>query len=174
MWIHRWGQVSRLAGLVTDHLESREQVEIAHARAFLGPFELLVAPWASFYLEREPQLMGAVSQHAAQAYAEAGLAPGNQLLDAPDHVTHELEFMYYLAFNEATTGDAVWAARQTRFWQEHLGRWLPRFADAVSRAGVHPLYDVIAQILMAFCALQDEEYAEVPPADPGPGHRDCN
>ena len=156
---------SRLAGLIADHLDSREPVAVAHARAFLGPFELLVAPWASFYLESEPQLMGAVSQYAARAYADAGLAPGEKLLDAPDHVTHELEFMYFLAFNEAATGDSSWAERQVCFWREHLGLWLPQFADAVTRAGIHPVYDGLAQILSWLCALQD---AQQGPADPAP------
>ncbi len=127
-----------------------EALQVAHAKLFLGPFEIKAAPWAAFYLEKEPQLMGPSSQYAARAYAEAGLAPGEKLRDTPDHVTHELEFMYYLAFGEATSGDPRWTERQTRFWREHLGRWLPRFADAVRDADVHPAYTRMADLLNAF------------------------
>jgi TorA maturation chaperone TorD len=137
----------RLTGLMGD----REQVEVIHAKLFLGPFEILAAPWASFYLEDEPRLMGPTSEYAARAYAAAGLAPGTKLKDAPDHVTHELEFMYFLAFNEAVTGDGSWAEHQSRFWHEHLGRWLPHFADAVAAADVHPFYGDLAAAIRGVC-----------------------
>jgi TorA maturation chaperone TorD len=147
----------RLASQVADLLEDREQVEVAHAKLFLGPFKILVAPWACYYLEDGPKLMGPTSHYAAQAYADAGLAPNEKLKDTPDHVTHELEFMYYLAFSQATTEDTVWQDRQVRFWREHLGRWLPRFADALAEAAVHPFYDMLAETLKGVCALEAEE-----------------
>ena len=150
----------RLASQVDHLLEDREQAGVAHARLFLGPFEILAAPWATFYLEDEPKLMGPTSQYAARAYAEAGLAPGEKLKDTPDHVAHELEFMYYLAFNQATTEDAVWEDRQMRFWREHLGRWLPKFAEAVTNAAVHPFYNALAATIEGICIVEREELAE--------------
>ena len=147
----------QLASHVTDLLEDREQVEVEHAKLFLGPFEILAAPWACFYLEDEPQLMGPTSQYDAAAYAEAGLAPGDKLKDAPDHITHELEFMYYLAFSQATTEDTVWSERQARFWREHLGRWLPQFASAVADVAVHPFYKALADTIKRVCTVEAEE-----------------
>ena len=149
------GLAARLAREAASLLEDREQVAVAHARLFLGPFEILAAPWASFYLEAEPKLMGEVSQYAAAAYAEVGLGPSDDLKDVPDHVTHELEFMYYLAFQEATTDDPEWRERRERFWREHLGVWLPRFADAVTTADAHPFYGAVAEAVRALCALED-------------------
>ena len=147
----------RMASHVSRLIEDREQASIAHAKLFLGPFEILAAPWACFYLEDEPKLMGPTSQYAAQAYADAGLAPSEKRKDTPDHVTHELEFMYYLAFNQATTEDAQWEERAVRFWRDHLGRWLPRFADAVADAAVHPFYDVLAATIKGVCTVEAEE-----------------
>lgn len=145
----------RLGSRVASLLDDREGVAVAHAKLFIGPFEILAAPWASFYLEDEPKLMGEVSQQAAAAYAEAGLAPSADLKDVPDHITHELEFMYFLAFQSATSDDPVWAQRRERFWKEHLGLWLPRFADAVAEADAHPLYADVVEALRALCALED-------------------
>ncbi len=147
----------RLASKARDLLEDRDPVAIAHAKLFLGPFQILAAPWASFYLEDDPRLMGPSSQYAAMAYADAGLAPSEKLRDAPDHVTHEMEFMYFLAFSEATTGDHEWADRQGRFWREHLGQWLPRFAQAVAQEKIHPFYNTLAEALATACALEEEE-----------------
>ncbi len=155
---------TELSAQVTEMLGDRESAAIAHAKLFLGPFEILVAPWGSFYLEDEPRLMGPTSHYAARAYAEAGLAPGQKLKDMPDHVTHELEFMYFLAFSEATTGDPVWAERQTRFWHEHLGRWLPRFAEELENAAVHPFYQTLAVALSAVCQSESDVLCEQPAA----------
>jgi putative dimethyl sulfoxide reductase chaperone len=132
-----------------------EQVAVAHAKLFVGPFEIAAAPWATFYLDPEQRLMGPATLYAAGAYAEAGLGPGDGPKDAPDHVTHELEFMYYLAFQEATTDDPVWVERQQRFWGDHLGRWLPEFAGAIRRADAHPFYQALADLLSVFCERED-------------------
>lgn len=151
----------RMSAQIAGILKDGEQAAIDHAKLFLGPFEILAAPWASFYLEDEPRLMGVTSEYVAESYAGAGLAPSEELKDAPDHVTHELEFMYYLAFSEATTGDAIWSERQVRFWREHLGRWLPRFADAVLRARVDSFYGTLAEALKALCVVENEALATV-------------
>ena len=143
-----------LADQLDRLLEDPEPAAVDHARLFLGPFEILAAPWASFYLDDVPRIMGPASEYAARAYAAAGLAPAKKLREAPDHVTHELEFMYFLAFQGATTRDAVWADRQSRFWREHLGQWLPRFADAVADADVHPVYAALAATIKETCALE--------------------
>lgn len=153
-----------LSAQVTEMFEDRESAAVAHAKLFLGPFEILVAPWGSFYLEEEPRLMGPTSHYVAGAYAEAGLAPGEKLKDTPDHVKHELEFMYFLAFNEATTGDPVWAERQERFWQEHLGRWLPRFAEELEKADIHPFYRALAETVSDLCVTENDILGDPLPA----------
>jgi TorA maturation chaperone TorD len=135
-------------------LHDRERAAVAHARLFLGPFEVQAPPYASLYLDPEQRLMGAVSQEVARAYAEAGLGPGPGPKDAPDHVTAELEFMYFLAFQEATTAEPEWAERQRRFWQTHLGRWLPELAGRIAAAEPHPFYAALARLVACFAASE--------------------
>ncbi len=141
-----------LAAAVADDPES---VAPAHAKLFIGPFEIQVAPYASFYLDPEQRLMGPATQYAAHAYAEAELAPREGPHDAPDHVTHELEFMYFLAFQESVTADEVWRRRQERFWIEHLGLWLPNLASGLVRANSHAFYRVLGSVMTEFCVLED-------------------
>ena len=135
-------------------LEQREALGVAYARLFLGPFEILAAPYASHYLDSSQQLMGEVSQEAARAFTEAGLGfpPGPG--EAPDHVTHELEFMYYLAYQEARTAETIWRQRQYRFWTSHLSRWLSRLAKLTVQADCHPFYTALGEFVLAFS--QDE------------------
>jgi TorA maturation chaperone TorD len=133
-----------------------EQAAVAHARLFLGPFEIQAPPYASLYLGSERRLMGQVSREVANAYAEAGLEPGPGPREAPDHVTCELEFMYFLAFQEATTADPRWADRQRRFWQTHLGRWLPELAKHMAKADAHAFYNALARLLEAFAEYETD------------------
>ena len=149
------GPGEHLAAQAQAVLVDKESATVAYSKLFFGPFEILAAPWASFYLEDEPLLMGETSQYAAMAYAEAGLAPSGALKDAPDHVSHELEFMYYLTFGLARTGEAVWHERQARFWRQHFGLWLPRLAEVMAGADVHPFYNALAETLVAVSASEE-------------------
>ena len=140
--------VASSAETVLEHLES---AAVAHAKLFLGPFEVLAPPYASVYLEPDQQLMGPVSTQAAEAYAEAGVGPAEGPREAPDHIGHELEFMYYLAYQETTSLESIWSKRQRRFWRDHLGHWLPALATNMVRADAHPYYRVLGEFLLAFC-----------------------
>jgi len=149
-----------LVAAASDAMNHRERVSVAHARLFLGPFEVMAAPWASLYLDPNQRLMGSASLYAAQAYSEAGLGPGSGLMDAPDHIRHELEFMYYLAFEEATSGGIEWRERQRSFWGEHLGRWLPELARAVRLADQDAYYGALADFLLAFAKAEKPHLKE--------------
>lgn len=143
-------------------LLDRERLEVEHARLFLGPFHINVSPWASLYLENDRMLMGETSLFVAKCYAEAGLAPAETVFEAPDHIVHEFEFMYYLAFKEAETCDCRWRCRQEAFWKNHLGRWLERFADALAEATTHSFYRHLSRVLSVLCHCLNEGYRWLP------------
>jgi len=152
--------------VATEMVTARDKPEaaaVAYAKLFIGPFEILAPPHACMYLDPEQRLMGPVSQEVARTYAEAGLAPGSRVREVPDHVSHELEFMYWLAFQESVTSDRVWRTRQEKFWTRHLGLWLPTFADTMMEADVHPYYTALSRLLRAFCEWEEQSF--VPAAD---------
>ena len=128
-------------------LRHRQELSLAYARLFLGPFEILASPYASFYLQPDPQLMGPVSQSVAGAYAEAGLEPGPGPREAPDHVALEWEFMYFVTHQHLGTGDDRWIERRRAFVSTHLARWMPSLADAIKRGDEHVFYDTLAALL---------------------------
>lgn len=137
-----------------------EELAPVHARLFVGPFDIQAPPWASLYLDPEQQLMGETSRYAAEAYAEVDLGPVAGPNDAPDHLTHELEFMYFLAYRECETADEQWRERQLKFWHEHLGKWLPHMAALVLDAGDDTLvYRSLGDLTLAFCQWLEEENA---------------
>lgn len=130
-------------------LEDCETLSLAYARLFLGPFEILSPPYASFYLETDQRLMGEVSRAVAAAFAQAGLGPGTGPREAPDHIALECEFLYYLTYQYVMTGQEQCLAQRQNFRSIHFDRWIPLLAEAITRAGEHPFYDSLAVFMTA-------------------------
>lgn len=129
-----------------EALEDRETLSLAYARLFLGPFEILAPPYASFYLEHDQRLMGEVSQNVAHTYAAAGLGPGNCPREAPDHAALEWEFMYFLTYQFITTGEEQWLKQRKQFCESHLSLWMPSLAKAMVKAKQHVFYDAVVRL----------------------------
>ena len=138
-----------------------QNIEIAFAKLFLGPFEILAPPYAAIYLDTERRLMGPVSLYAATAYAAAGLDQVGEVREIPDHIIIELEFMYFLSFSASSSEDVDFEIQQGKFWSEHLGKWLPPFAKSIAVAKVHPFYDALAQLLSKFIEYESSLHESV-------------
>lgn len=144
-------------------LGDRVELAVAHAKLFIGPFEVLAPPWASLYLADAHALMGPVSAEVEAFFAEAGLAQDPEQHDAPDHVASELEFLYVLHHWEATGAPEANPELRERFWSTHLGRWIPDFTGRVRDAAIHPFYDALANLLSEFCARESRLVTRLPP-----------
>lgn len=80
--------------------------------------------------------------------------------ERPDHIGAELEFMHLAARKEA---EAAWkglreetelcASIQRKFLQDHLGRWMDAFSEALEEAG-SVLYHAIARFLARWVDLE--------------------
>jgi len=79
-------------------LEDLEELKIEYARLFIGPFKLLVPPYGSMYLEDEEHLMANSTLDVQRRYEEENIDVAIQ--EIPDHISIELEFMYYLMYQE--------------------------------------------------------------------------
>ena len=137
-----------LADAWEQGLKHRETLSLAYARLFLGPFQILASPYASFYLQSDQQLMGPVSQFVAGVYADAGLTPGPGPREAPDHVSLEWEYLYFLTHQFLATGEGQWLEKRNDFVSTHMMQWIPSLADAISRAMEHDFYDALSMLLM--------------------------
>jgi TorA maturation chaperone TorD len=153
------GSVEAFAGNWRQETGDAESLSLAFSRLFLGPFEILAPPYASFYLERDQQVMGEVSQWVAEYYAAVGLQPGEGPREVPDHVALECECMYFMIFQLIATGEAEWGNQIDRFHGEHLQHWIPAFANAVRKAGQHPFYTAAVDVLdkLVACGVVLEE-----------------
>jgi len=115
-----------------------EALKVDYAKLFVGPYQLLAAPYGSVYLDDGRTLMGDSTLDVINRYREEGLDTAKNFSDAPDHITAELEFMYYLIFKEIeafSNSDIATAIgfiqKQKCFLESHLLAWIPEFVGNI-------------------------------------------
>lgn len=130
----------------------QEQLSRDHAALFVGPFELLAAPYGSVYLEKGRRVMGDSTIEVARFFRQEGLEV--DVSEPPDHIAIELEFLSYLAEKEALAaaeglGDEADRCRQVqaRFLEGYLLPWLPKFCEAIRTGTENRFYLALADCL---------------------------
>ena len=132
-----------------------EEAEFVFNRLFVGPMALQAPPYASYYLEPEPQLMGKTTLKVRRLYEMAGLVSPLQGRLPEDHLGVELDAaLGLLALAERFDVEeprALWRY----FLHEHLASWVPRFLDQARNAETgHPAVDLALDWLEAW--LEDQ------------------
>jgi putative dimethyl sulfoxide reductase chaperone len=155
----RHEEAAAKAATMRTELEAKneEELKVEYARLFIGPFELIAPPYGSIYLEKERRLMGDSTLAVQRIYREAGLEL--EVMEAPDHIALELEFMHYLALGEAAaetenqSGEAAeFAARQNEFLHRLLRPWVPAFCENIRQGTENGFYRALADCLESFMA----------------------
>lgn len=139
------------------NVETEEALLVEYAALFVGPGKLLAAPYGSIYLDDEKLLMGDSTLEVIKTYREHGLAIDNEFHCPPDHITVELEFMYFLLHKEATAlheSDIETAkkylATSESFLQANLLKWVPQFAEDIITESTVEYYRLLGQALQAY------------------------
>ncbi|GAA0723921.1 TorA maturation chaperone TorD [Halorubrum trapanicum] len=106
---------------------------------------------------------------AAGFYRAFGLENAGGARDRADAVSVQLEFCSHLAAQRAylrETGDETGAERVTEataaFLEDHVGRWVPRFAADVREAADGGPFPALADALGAFVDLETERFGVEP------------
>ena len=134
-----------------------EPLKIDFSKLFAGPYEMSAAPYGSVYLDAERKMMGDSTQDVRNRYREAGLDTAKTFKDAPDHISAELEFMYYLifkeieAFSNSDTETAIgFTQKQKAFLEDHLMAWVPQFTNSITENAENPFYADLAKVTEIF------------------------
>ena len=134
-----------------------EPLKVDFSKLFVGPYKLSAAPYGSVYLEGGRKLLGDSTLDVRNRYREADLVTATNFKDAPDHITAELEFMYYLVFKEIeafansdmeTTINFI--QKQKFFLEDHLMAWVPEFAGNIVEHAETLFYQNLAKTTKAF------------------------
>ena len=143
-----------------EHKEDLNYFLVDYAKLFVGPFNLLAAPYSSVYLGHERRVMGDSTIEAVNLYQEAGLVINENLKDAPDHIKVELEFMQYLIMKNIATGDDKFLKLQKEFLVNHLALWVVDFKEAVTANSKTILYKNLVAVTNIFISLDQQFLSE--------------
>lgn len=134
---------------------SNEELQVAHAELFIGPFELKASPYGSTYLEKTRQVMGESTMEVKKHYQKAGLKV--DIKQPPDHIAIELEFLSFLCALEAEAlhgGDLKKAtdlqAEQKLFLRAYVLPWMPDFVENIRSGTENKFYLSLADCFEKF------------------------
>jgi len=132
-----------------------DSAEFVFNRLFVGPGALQAPPYASYYLEPEPQLMGPSTLRVRRLYEMAGLVSPLQGHLPCDHLGVELDAALGMQTMAERSGAEEPRALWHYFLNEHLKAWLPSFLDRAHRAEAgHPAVDLALERLEAWLGEQ--------------------
>jgi TorA maturation chaperone TorD len=140
-----------------------EFLKIEFTRLFVGPYSLPAPPYGSVYIDHERKVMGDSTMDAKNRYQSFGLDISNNIKEVPDHITVELEFMFFLIFKEiesiqsdASDKTQEILLHQKAFLNDHLNRWVPDFTDCVIEHAGTEFYRNLAKATRIFIAEEVE------------------
>lgn len=145
-------------------LTGSEQQELIldYAALFVGPFELIAAPFGSVYLEKNRRLMGDSTIAIKRYYTDEGVRI--EVKQPPDHIAVELEFMSLLSSKEASATRQQENAESNRlrslqsdFFTFAMG-WVPEFCDQIREGAQTPYYSALGECLKHYYTTCQQVY----------------
>jgi len=134
--------------------EGIEDLLVDYTRLFLGPVDARANPYGSVWLGPDGLAMQDSTMAVVGLYEEGGFELSEDFRDLPDHVAAELEFLYLLLFREGRAGAEGALALRTRLLEEHLGRWIGPFTDAVKAGAKCAFYRELGDLTNRFVAME--------------------
>lgn len=137
-----------------------QALQVEYTRLFINAVpHVLAPPYASAY-SPAGLLMGQPAAAALAAYRQAGLALSPEIVELPDHLAAELEFMFYLSREELAAQEAndqpqaaLWRSRQREFLDHHLLTWLPAWQARVAEADRTGFYAALARLIQTWLKI---------------------
>ncbi len=133
--------------LKTDNAEMLvDRAYYDYMKMFVGPTNLLAAPWASVYLNKAQLVFQATTLDVREYYSHYGLEVALKNKEPDDHIGYELMFIGYLIEK-----GKIEPAKE--FIKAHVLTWYDKWADKVNENSVTPFYSSVA--LIAKGCLED-------------------
>ena len=133
---------------------------VDYTRLFLGPMEMLARPYESAWMAASAPTDEHPAPEVLALYSEFGFEVDAEVMESPDHVAVELEFLYLLMFTlrqstRAGDEDKLAATEQIlrRFMDQHLGVWLGPFCAAVAAGAQTAFYRELAAFTNRFVRM---------------------
>ena len=147
-----------------------EDLAIEYTRLFIGPGPR-ISPHESLHVvaadASENAFWGRETVEVKRFVEATGLDYGEDFSGLPDHISAEFELMQKLAERESqawSQGEEDTASRcqnvQTRFFTEHLIKWVPGFCDKVTENAELSFFRQMAAVTKDFMELERESLGD--------------
>ncbi|WP_319541149.1 molecular chaperone TorD family protein [uncultured Pseudodesulfovibrio sp.] len=142
--------IQKLNQLLTDITDEKTSVlETEYVRLFIaGPGGIPAPLYASCHLGTTPRTMGQSALDMQNRLQQAGLEISLDSNEPADHLTIELEFLFYL-LSEGWFNQSEQADQGIEFAESVMLPWVRRFRDALNTASPHPVFACAADITVA-------------------------
>ena len=153
------------ASVFSDRMEknilkySNEDLSVEYAKLFVGPYELKAPPYGSVYLDNAKVVMGDSTMQVIKMYEEEGLRRDSNFRELPDHISVELEFMYFLIYREIEAlkkadiaAAAGYTEKQMEFMSKILMKWVPLFCEKIKEGTENNFYTALADCTYIYVA----------------------
>lgn len=132
-----------------------DELEFAFNRLFIGPKALFAPPYASVYLEPEPQLMGRTTLKMREFYQLLTLTSPERQRLPEDHLGLELDAYRQLQIAAAQV-DSPELLMMLAYLCNHLCQWVPHFVARVHcAAGTPPALLFVVEQLAQWLATEE-------------------
>jgi len=125
-----------------------DQLPVLFSELFIGPFKVLAPPYGATYLDGDPSDAGRTQAEALGYYHQAGLVLPPHAGETPDHISVELEFIYFLMVRSIQEDALDCVDMAAQFSAHHLGRWLPLFAKQLQLPEEAKFYQTLCQLAL--------------------------
>lgn len=127
---------------------------------FIGAFEMLAPPYASYYLDGAFQLGGPTTVAVERCYRQCGMVLAGEPRRPGDHLATMLEFVSAL-LERGSNGDEDAAGQAASFCRAYLNGWVREFARLTSSRAKTEFYrsvgEFAAETLVRGVLLPDEQ-----------------
>ncbi|GAB4342600.1 MAG: molecular chaperone TorD family protein [Calditrichia bacterium] len=134
-----------------------EPLQVEYARLFVGPFHVEAPPYGSVYLEENGRLMGESTIAVRKFYQKYGLELDEDFSELPDHIAAELEFVYYLLYNQTREEEenrlneaGNFRTGVILFLEHFLAPFVQDFTEKIKQHSEEPFYTSLAEFLKQF------------------------
>jgi TorA-specific chaperone len=128
-----------------------ERLEEEYVRLFISSKDGIPAPlYHSCYESEGALLMGEPAVMMKKRFQSKELSLADTLHEPPDHLSIELEYLYFLLQKGWSQKDRILIAEAAEFAGESMLPWVGTFRDRLSSAAQFPFYPLMAALLLCF------------------------
>ncbi len=147
------------AVILMEYLEPKnrmESLQVEYSKLFIGPYHLDAPPYGSVYMDKQALVMGEFTQQAIEFYVQAGLDPSDENKEPPDHISTELEFMYFLLFQKVMKKNDHFYILGNSFLEKHLSLWVYPFTQRIAESTDNIFYLKLSKLLDDFIRIEKQ------------------